>query len=377
MRPVTSLVLTLAVVTAVLLSPPDVSAQAKIPTKTVTIPTFDGVHLAGTLYPNSGGKRDAVVVLLHHFDAAKGGSSQSEGWSNLAAALHADGYTVLSFDFRGFGDSKTVDTKFWDFKHNQAPHLKGVKKKAQSIAHTNFNASYYPYLVNDVAAVRAYLDRRNDAREVNSSNIILIGAGDGSTVGAMWLAHEARRRRDKSGGIGMMLLGDPEVRDVAAAVWISPTANIGKKVAGAGQMTKWAVDAGGSKTNKVPMAFVFGKNDGPSDTIGSKMLAALKPMGSKGKDLPNTGVEKIAGTKLKGDALLDKDLDTVKWIVGTYLKKVMEDRGAREWNERSADKSPYWYTKGPNVSTPAKINKKPGEDVGPVDLPLIWPTVGP
>jgi hypothetical protein len=371
MRPVTSLVLGLAVVTAALFSPPNVSAQPKIPTKSVTIPTFDGVSLAGTLYPNSGGKRDAVVVLLHHFDEKKGGSSQSEGWSNLAAALHADGYAVLSFDFRGFGDSKTVDNKFWEYKHNQL-HLKGVKKKNQSIAHTNFTNSYYPYLVNDLAAVRAYLDRRNDAKEVNSSNIILIGAGDGATVGAMWLAHESRRRRDKSGGIGMMLLGEPEVRDVAAAIWLSPTAKIGPKNAGSNKMADWTADAGSSKTNKVPMAFVYGKSDGNSDTIGSALLKRLKPMAAPKGSLPNTGIEKSELTKLKGDALLDKDLGTTKWIVGTYLKKVMEDRGAREWNERSADKSPYYYTKSPTVSSPLKLNKKPGEDVGPVDISLIW-----
>ncbi|MGL4549580.1 MAG: alpha/beta hydrolase family protein, partial [Gemmataceae bacterium] len=366
MRPVKPLrlVLGLAAVVAVLASSPEASGQKekKIPTKSVTIPTYDGAILSGTLYPNPGGKREAVAVLLHHFDTKKGGSSQSEGWSNLAAGLHADGYAVLSFDFRGFGDSTAVNKeKFWTFAHNRT-HLKGKKgEKVETISHTNFQSGYFPYLVNDVAAVRAYLDRRNDAKEVNSGNIVLIGAGDGAAVGAMWMAHEARRRRDKSGGLGMMMLGEPEVRDVAAAVWISPSGKIGTKPVGLQNLMRWTADAG--KANKVPMAFVFGKNDGESDTVASALFKTLKPMGAKGKDT-TTGIERIPDVKFKGAELLDKELGTVKWITGTYLNKVMEDRGAREWNERSAEKSPYWYTASASSNKPYKINKQPGEDVG-------------
>lgn len=378
MRPVKTLrlILGLATVIGAMTLCPQAPAQAnkKIPTKTISIPTFDGVTLSGTLYPNPGGKRDAIAVLLHHFDLKKGGSSQAEGWADLAAALHADGYAVLSFDFRGFGDSKNVDKeKFWTHAHNRN-FLKGKKgDKTETISYTNFTPSYFPYLVNDLAAVRAYLDRRNDAKEINSGNIILVGAGDGAAVGSLWLAHEARRRRDKSGGIGVTMLGEAEVRDVAAAVWLSPTTKIGLKTVGPALMSKWTVDAG--KTFKVPMAFVYAKNDGESDTICSTLLRSLKPMGAKGKDLPNTGSEKIPDTKLKGAALLDKELGTTKWITSVYLNKVMEDRGAREWNERNSEKSMYWYTQSTTNNKPAKIVKQPGEEVGAVPITIIWPNV--
>src|SRR4051812_11176978 len=74
-------------------------AAKKPITKSVTFKSYDGVELSGTLYPNPGGKREAVVLMLHDFDLKKGGNSQKpEGWAELAAALQADGYAVLMFD---------------------------------------------------------------------------------------------------------------------------------------------------------------------------------------------------------------------------------------------------------------------------------------
>jgi hypothetical protein len=339
------------------------AAQGDKKGRSISIPTFDGVALSGTLWPNPGGKRDAVVVLMHHFDPKKGGSSQTEGWGQLANALVADGYTVLSFDFRGFGESKTIDQeKFWTFPHNLT-HL--TKKKGDVLDKDMFRVSYYPILVNDLAAVKAYLDRRNDARELNSGNIILIGAGDAAAVGSLWLAHESRRRRDKSGGglAVMITLGDPEVKDIAAAVWLSPNPRIGAKTVGLSAMQKWIAEAG--KQNKVPMAFITGKKDGTSSSTCTNLLKAIEPAGTKNKKFPNTGIESVPETNLQGAALLE--VGATAFIVKKYLPKVLEDRGTVERNERDSVKSPYYYTRG-TPPTPLKIQKPAGVDVGMVDL---------
>src|SRR4051794_12638312 len=76
--------------------------------KKVPLTTCDGVELQASLWPNAGGKKDATVLLLHNFDRAKGGGSHQDGWDDLAGLLHQEGYTVISFDFRGFGESKSV-----------------------------------------------------------------------------------------------------------------------------------------------------------------------------------------------------------------------------------------------------------------------------
>src|SRR3954453_22578742 len=103
------ILLGLAVLAGALLAvgPSHGQAAKKANTKNVTFKTSDGVELSGTLYPAPSGKRDATVILLHNFALKKGGSSSSEeGWGNLATTLQTNGYVVLTFDFRGFGESK-------------------------------------------------------------------------------------------------------------------------------------------------------------------------------------------------------------------------------------------------------------------------------
>ena len=100
----------------------------------VDFKTYDGVKIAGKLYTGigggGGGKRDAVVLLIPNFDLKKGGGIQQQGYDDLAKALQNEGYTVLSFDFRGFGDSKTVDpVTYWKLP----PPSKNSKRKTQKL----------------------------------------------------------------------------------------------------------------------------------------------------------------------------------------------------------------------------------------------------
>lgn len=333
-------------------------------TKNVTFRSFDGVELSGTLYPNPGGKRDATVLLLHNFDLKKGGSSQQEGWTRLATALQAEGYVVLTFDFRGFGDSKAVESTFWNQKHNQFVKRRGVKPPA-NIDHKDFLPNYLPYLVNDIAAAKAYLDKLNDNSGCNTSSLFVIGAGDGATLGAMWMANETRRRRDKNQNpllaVGAPDLGDPESNDLAAGVWLSISPSLGTRTA---PLSRWVVEAG--KGRKVPMAFIYGKGDAKGDNTATNLLKAIKPTGGKSKEFPNTGTKAIADTKLSGEKLLDSDLETQKWVIN-YLNGVMDTRGAKIRTDRQVDRHAYWYA-DPKTGRALRMNKKAGEDVPSVDV---------
>ena len=94
-----------------------------IESKHINFPTFDEVELSGSFYrsaPVGKKDKDAVVLLLHDFRHNKGGGSQEDGWRQLAGQLQKEGYAVLSFDFRGFGNSKSVSPKFWLHQHNKA-----------------------------------------------------------------------------------------------------------------------------------------------------------------------------------------------------------------------------------------------------------------
>jgi alpha-beta hydrolase superfamily lysophospholipase len=349
-------------------SPTAFGQAKKANSKRVTFKTFDGVELGGTFYPaEGGGKKEGCVLLLHAFDPKKGGSSHADGWDRLAAQLQKAGYSVLSFDFRGFGDSKTINpVTFWKFSHN---NLMRRRKGQETIDHKDFLPAYYPQLVNDIAAAKAFLDRRNDAGEINSSNLIVIGAGDGATLGALWLANLCRLRREKTPPLAAIAppdlanLGDPESKDIAAAVWLSISPSIAGRSVGLG-LQGWLKEAG--QQNKIPMAFIYGKGDAKGETLAKTCLRTVK--GKTAKPPAFTGDKGIAGTSLKGSALLQRDLDTEKWIVKNYLEPVTDGRTARESTTRGIEKVRYYYWTGRGRPL---LAKQVGEDVPHVNISLF------
>lgn len=65
----------------------------------VEFPSVDGTQLTGTYYPPA--NPDATVVVLMHML-----NSDRTAWDEFANRLYQDGtYAVLTFDFRGHGDS--------------------------------------------------------------------------------------------------------------------------------------------------------------------------------------------------------------------------------------------------------------------------------
>src|SRR5262249_50434133 len=67
----------------------------------VKFDTWDQVEIHGTFYPGSKGNKSPCALLLHPI----GANSQMQGWDELASSLQKEGFAVLTFDFRGHGDS--------------------------------------------------------------------------------------------------------------------------------------------------------------------------------------------------------------------------------------------------------------------------------
>jgi hypothetical protein len=344
----------------------------KADSKSVPFKTFDGVELSGTLYPAAGSKaRDAVVLLIPDVNLKKGGGIQQNGWSDLAKTLQKNGYVVFSFDFRGFGESKTVDpVEFWkhSFNLNNFKRKTSGGKRLEKIDYKDFHASYIPYLVNDIAAAKAFLDRENDRKACNTSNLIVIGAGQGATLGAMWVANECKRRKDKN-PVGSLLpmLGDSEGKSIAGAVWLTISPTLGDRSI---PVRTWVVEAG--KTNKIPMAFITGKNDTRGSSLSSNLVRAIKgTVKGKGndKDLEFTGVYEVPDVKLTGHNLLVRTTGVDNWILKNYLAPVMEKRGAKEWVERKVSANRFYYATPTGV--PIRVNKLHGVDVPSVEVSLF------
>jgi pimeloyl-ACP methyl ester carboxylesterase len=332
--------------------------------KRVPFSTVDGVELEGTYYP---GKKDVTVLLLHNFDMKSGGSSHADGWDHLAEKLQEAGFAVFSFDFRGFGNSKTVNRdKFWAAPHNKM-YLRPGTKSPENIDQKNFPAGYYYYLINDIEAAKAYLDRKNDSNELNTSNLVIIGAGEGAALGALWLHAQCRLQRDRAWQFGPLppppALDEPECRDVAAAIWLSMKPSLLNN----GRLGVRSALIEAARDQKIPMAFLYGKRDNGGASFSRRMTQDITTQGGKKLDLKFTG-EKDFDTELAGSKLLQDSLTTEDFIIEKYLKDVLEARGSRERKKRETDRFGYYWsrTKVDPRTTNHVVAKRPGEEMIPV-----------
>src|SRR6266852_5397654 len=111
---------------------PSARAQGMPKPEKVHFTTVDQVELHGTYWASTKMRKAPTVLLLHKL----GGKSHEDGWDRLAGKLQQEGCAVLSFDFRGHGDSTSVAADFWKYRFN-AMGLKcfkpGALKQPESI----------------------------------------------------------------------------------------------------------------------------------------------------------------------------------------------------------------------------------------------------
>ncbi len=349
-----------------LLAPPAPAfAQDKDNSTPVKFDTRDGVSLHGTFYPGESAKvKDEPVVLLLH---RVGSHSHQDGWDSLAKALQKKGYSVLSFDFRGHGKSTAVDGRtFWGQPHNQRL-VRGFNpaKPKDAISSKDFTPAYTPYLVNDIAAAKLFLDERNDAGECNSRSVIVIGAEEGATLGCLWMAAEWHRHpATVIEGFRSIITkvdeAESEGKDQYAGIWLSIEPNLKASGAAAG-LRNWLTLVG--KEKKVPMAFIHGKDDDRGGKLAAEYVRHLK--GNEKDSLKFTNVRAIEKTKLAGSALLRKELGTDAWIVDTYLAALREKNTPAKWTRRDPYQTAFaWTFQG----RPYIAKSEKGKSLEPVPL---------
>ncbi|MFN4258312.1 MAG: hypothetical protein ACK4RK_03390 [Gemmataceae bacterium] len=330
--------------------PANGSAQMQKPER-VKFETVDQVELIGTFYPSNEGKKAVPVLILSNLgDSTKG---EIAGRDRLAAALQEQGFAVLHFDWRGHGDSITVGPNFWNSVTNQK-YIRGAAPNRQTINKNDFPPAYYPMLINDITAARMFLDRRNDASECNSANLIVIGMKDGATLGALWLAGEMDRHR--------VTQTDPltltpinwdatcEGKRVTAAIWLSMTSSIGG--INFGQLAQlWLKKSGGDYN--LPMAFLYGEQDRNSAAFAGQAYNFVTNRNPKNH--PLTAYRPIKGTMVAGAELIQPNLETEKLIIG-YALNVAKQKGNQDWAAVNAEEKSYvWKPTAGGVATIAKM----------------------
>ena len=345
----------LAVAAGLALAPASPAQDRKI--EEVTFPTVDKVNLKGTFYRGGGveGRKSPCVMLLHAW-----GSDRTKGdWDKLATQLQAKGYSVLAFDFRGHGNSKEVRDKdvFWNqrlFPQNvrmARPRNFNPVNPPTRIDYKDFHPFYLPYVLNDIAAARRFLDGQNDAGFCNSGKIFVVGEGEGATLGMLWIASEYLRA-----GIAPTVIGGPVPNhnagtDIAGAVWLSiravPLAEKTSQMRGL--MPYLSSPLWSTRTRppgkvveplkeKTSMCFIYGEKDALGARDASFFYKNLFQAHEVAKSDQTKYLAPVKGTELRGVQLLGKDSLGTQKTIEEFLDEI-KDRGVgNNWVTRNIDK---------------------------------------
>jgi pimeloyl-ACP methyl ester carboxylesterase len=302
----------------------------------ITFESFDKVELQGDWYPSNKGAKARCALVIHKL----GGDRKQ--MAPIAEELQKAGFAVLAPDLRGHGASKSVTASdFWKVGANQ----RGIKKagasakKLDEIDFKEFSNTYYSFLVNDLVACKIAMEKKNNARECNINDLVIVGAEDGATLGAMWLFTEWDRRKPFINGMGMIQLGEPEGKDIAAVVALSLRPDLGsgtKTLNLANNIPAFYTGQGlrdGEKIReKTGFCFFYGKEDASAASI-TKRVYDMALQADKYKLKLTYKVE--LKTKLAGAALLAQEGLDVEPLIIKYLNdKVFEARKDTLWGER-------------------------------------------
>lgn len=299
--------------------------------KAVTFETADEVKLTGTFYRGLKGTDSPCVLMLHPF---KGDRSKG-GWDGLASELQAKGFAVLTFDFRGHGGSTGVRDKFWSFDQNKNG-IKGgnnLRTKGQ-ITVNDFKNSYWPVLLNDIAAARNYLDLQNDAQKCNSSTIIVIGAQEGASLGIGWMCHEWDRRVVPSGTAVYSVGTQPRIpgEDFACGVWLGPVDR--SPTSGTSFRLREWIGRANPLRESTPFYVLYGKQDVNSAQCVPNLMTAIRKPPENVRNKHSVDKDEGLATKLPGQDLIGNNALGINQKIVGYIEEVLsKHRKNVAWKE--------------------------------------------
>jgi hypothetical protein len=208
------------------------------------------------------------------------------------------------------------------------------------IDYKDFKPAYFPFLVNDLAAARRFLELKNDAGEVNVHSTLIVGAQEGAGLGFLFTAAEYGRIYR----VGVTALQSNGTaynagEDIAGGVWLSLTMRPGMPTGGPNfNMPNW-VKSHPMMKDKTPMCFIFGEQDRVSKNDSDTLFRIMSgPSVRPEKKLDE--VKPIRGTNLAGPALLGQPALAVPQTVVTYCQKVLADRRAIPWTDVKPEANP-------------------------------------
>jgi pimeloyl-ACP methyl ester carboxylesterase len=354
------------------------SAQPKGVPIAETFQTADGVELNGLFWPAGAEKApkpsEAPVVVFLYPPGADRDMTKGD-WAGLAKVLNAEGYHVFQFDWRGHGKSTSIKDKqtFWGNPFLNTPqggfnsYIKGGPPKTPLKNDLIFkdlgpNApKYMPAYLVDLAAVRFHLDEKNDNKDLNTSSIYIVGAGDAAALGMGWLTAEWKRPATAPNVAQLApnpnYLYTPQPvsgtwtgagSDFSAAVWLTP----GNPVSiPAPTIQRWVAAVSPKIRDNNPMLFMYAEKDEGGKKASSffynEVLVAKPKAGLPIEPLEQTfmvdvkGAAQLQGVKLLGN---NANLKTEDKIV-QYFAAIQKVR-QKITSKARGYKDPYFISPG-------------------------------
>ncbi|MBL8821206.1 MAG: hypothetical protein JNJ77_01370 [Planctomycetia bacterium] len=332
--------------------------------ETIVTYTFDGVRIEGDYYPAPEGKEKTTpcLILLHpvgpkHFNASRA------DFDKLPAKLQQQGYAVAVIDFRGYGKSKTVESKFWNTHRPKTRVLDVIEAKDYATSLELFELMY------DLTALKIWLNTKNNAKECNSHVVGIIGLEQAGLIAMAWAANEHTdnyRSRNRTmlntgggfnnpnfgntgfgnQGFGNQGLGNQgnnpggniprfEGEDIVCIVPISTSNRLSEPISLA-VMERWITFL---RERQVATMAMYGANDKESVAFWNKASSWVKPANDKYR-YKNSGV-KTFKTSLTGIKLLMNDTLDVPKALEDYLQESLKKTAeSRLWSEQTGSDRP-------------------------------------
>lgn len=307
--------------------------------------TDDGVLLSINYWsPADAGKTTPVVILLH-----MRGKSQLD-WFPLAKELRDNGVAVVTFDFRGHGDSRAVNPEVYEDpatverreQERRIRNAQGLRVVApgsrEKIRQKQDNAlrpdtidqaeefrsgrHFGSFLARDIQAVKRFLIHQNNAGRLNIRRLGLVAAGEGCSVAMVWLDEWEYKDPIRTGHIR-------QGGDLGALVLVNPIWNYaGLK----------APVSFGEGSDALPILLISG-DKGKSQTDAAKFARLMRiplPSETGSRYRPNSVWLKI-DSALAGTDLVHAPEFQLTGQIRDFLRGRLTADVRQGWEKRSLD----------------------------------------
>lgn len=348
-------------------TPPEKTPPAKTsPTKSSAITemlvtyTFDGVRIEGDYYPPPEGKmKNAPCLILLHAVGPKHLAASRADFGKLPERLQSLGYAVAVIDLRGYGKSKIVDSKFWNFHRARTRNTETIEGKDYASAAEMMEMLY------DLTAVKIWLNKKkNNEKECNSQAVGVIGIEQSGLIALAWAANEhvdpqrlknppPSNNNNNNGGFGNGGFGNNnnngfgnnnsgfgnnpkyiphfEGEDITCVIAISTTNRLNTAV-DESYIANWVNYIGARQT---AVLGICGALDRDSLSFLGK-AAKWSTAGNATYRNKNSGLKQIKGTSLTGAKLLTNDTLDVSKVLEDYLEEALRKPGqSRTWGQQT------------------------------------------